>query len=347
MPVNGDTRSIAANLMSWARGVDAPNRASKVVVIEDASLLPDVGRHEFLTPATAVFVPGAAQTPGSGQPLAVSNGGQVFSYVGDFRDPDADIQVGEDFYVQQQSYAVSEFVPVGGPTILRACSDIDVAAFYRDADTARSAGKFPAALLHPQSLLGDMPSLGFRPGSPEVSHIYVAGSGEVLTSPSGIPLGILGDSDRRWSRSWVSGITEVGLRPEVADRPWISHYMLAADALRHAAVRGLQDMRVSGFGGHLVPALDGTEVRVPGQSSLLLFNSSVAHLHDGATSKTYRLGSDAAKFVDVMLAIGSDAAEAARILGCPESVAEESIRQIENSFNAKGIRFGSVHAAGL
>ncbi|MBD1541813.1 hypothetical protein G9E11_06030 [Arthrobacter sp. IA7] len=199
------------------------------MVIEDASLLPDVGRHEFLTPAAAVFVPGGAQTPGSGQPLAESNGGQVFSYVGEFRDPDADIQIGEDFYVQQQSYAVSEFVPVGGPTILRASSDIDAAAFYRDADKARSAGKFPAALLHPQSLLGDMPSLGFIPGSAEVSHIYVAGSGEVFTSPSGIRLGTLVDSERGWSRSWVSGITEVGLRPEVADRPWISHYMLAAE----------------------------------------------------------------------------------------------------------------------
>jgi len=339
MPVNGDTRSIAANLMSWARGADAPNAGSKVLVLEDASLVSDLAGHEFLTEAAACFVPSVDQT------LPVSCGGTVFSYVGDFRDPDADIQVGEDFYAQQQSYALSEFVPVGGPTILRACSDVDLAAFYRDADAARSAGKFPAALLHPQSLLGDIPSLGFLPGTAEVTHVYVAGSGEVFTSPSGIPLGVLDDTHLSWSRRWVSGLDEVGLRPEVAGRPWISHYMLAADALRHAAVRGLQGMRVSGFGGHLVPALDGIEDRVPGSSSVLLFNSSVAHLHDGATSRTYRLGSDAAKFVDVMLVVGSDAPEAARILGCPETLAEASIRQIQNSFSAKGIRFGSVQGA--
>lgn len=341
MPVNGDTRSIAANLMSWARGADAPNGSSKVVVLEDASLLSDVMQHEFLDTGTAMFVPGA------GHPPAVGSGAQMFSYVGDFRDPDADIQIGEDFYVQQQSYALSAFVPVGGPTILRAGSDNDLAAFYRDADTARSAGKFPAALLHPQSLLGDVPALGFVPRSVEVAHVYVSASGDVLTSPSGIRLGALDDSHQDWSRSWASGMYEVGQRPDVRERPWIARFMLAADALRHATVRGLQGMHVSGFGGHLVPALDQVEDRVPATTSLLLFKSGVAHLHDGATSKTYRLGSDAAKFVDVMLTVGSDAAEAARILGCPEPLAEQSITQIENSFSAKGIRFGSFQSAGL
>lgn len=344
MPVNGDTRSIAANLMSWARGADASNESQKVVVLEDASLAADVVHHEFLDAAAAVFVPVSGQAYAGNS--AGSSAGQAFTYDGDFRDPDADIQVGEDFYVQQQSYAVSEFVPVGGPTILRACSDVDTAAFYRDADTARTAGKFPDALLHPQSLLGDMPSLGFLPRTAEVSHLYVAGSGDVFSSPSGLPLGALGDSHPSWSRNWVSRISEVGLRPEVASRPWISRYMLAADALRHAAVRGLQGMRVSGFGGHLVPALDGVEGTLPGPS-LLLFNGSVAHLHDSATSKTYRLGSDAAKFVDVMLTIGSDVPEAARILGCPESLAGASMRQIEDSFSARGIRFGSVQVAAL
>jgi hypothetical protein len=181
----------------------------------------------------------------------------------------------------------------------------------------------------------------------EVSHVYVAGSGEVLSSPLGIPLGTLGDSHEDWSRRWLSGISDIGQRPEVAERPWISRYMLAADALRHATVRGLQGMRVSGFGGHLVPGLDGLEDRVQRSSSLLLFNGNVAHLHDGATSKTYRLGSDAAKFVDVMLTVGSDPVVAARILGCPQALAETSMRQIEHSFSAKGVRFGSVQTAVL
>jgi hypothetical protein len=48
-----------------------------------------------------------------------------------------------------------------------------------------------------------------------------------------------------------------------------------------------------------------------------------------------------------MLTIGSDVPETARILRCPESLAEASIRQIEDSFSARGIRFGSVQVAGL
>lgn len=302
------------------------------MVSEGTSRLSDLADHDFMAPGSVLLAPRSNTHP------SIDSRWHVITYVGDFRDPDGDVQIGDDFYVQQQSYAVSEFVPVGGPTILRANSTVDRAAFFRDADIARSTGKFPPALLHPQSLVGDMPTLGFAPSTSEVSHAFLSDSGDVSTSPFGIPLGSSSTASLAWSKRWVEALHEVGRQPEIADRPWISRYFLAVDALRHATVRGLQRMRVSGFGGHLVPTLDGVEEPPASLPSLLLFNGEVAHLHDSASSRTYKLGADAAKFVDIMLTVGTDAASAARLLGCSESLAAASISQIADSFAAEGIR---------
>lgn len=340
--MNGDTRSIAVNLMSWARGTDASNASPNVVVSADASLSEGLAGHDFMTPGSVLFTPRTDH--GHQRP---ETRWQVFEYVGDFTDPDADIQIGDDFYVQLQSYAVSEFVPIGGPTILRMDSDVDKAAFFRDADYARATGKFPSALLHPQSILGDLPSIGLDPAATTVRHVFLNDSGDVSTSPSGIPIGTVQNTHSSWSERWVEGVETVSRQSDNADRPWLGNYLLAADALRHAAVRGLQPMRVSGFGGHLVSNLDSVDSPVPSSTALLLFNNDVAHLHDSASSRTYKLGSDAAKFVDVMLRFGADAGAAARTLGCSEDLAAASIRQINASFAAKDIRITSTEPAGL
>nr|WP_028265388.1 daptide biosynthesis RiPP recognition protein [Arthrobacter sp. MA-N2] len=312
------------------------------MVSEDSALIGKLADHDLKAQDVVLFAP-----QGNRPPPTVPRW-QQFHYLGDFKDPDADIIIGEDFYVQQQSYAVSEFVPIGGPTILRADNDVDRAAFIRDADTAHSSGKFPLALCHPKSLLGDMPTLGFVPDTAVVSNAFIASSGEVFTSPAGLPLGNLEEPNPNWSERWAARMTEVRQRPEVSGRPWISRYLSAADALRHAQVRGFQGMRVSGFGGHLVEELDGLGDKRQTSRLLLLFNGGVAHLHDTASSRTYSLGSDAAKLADIMLTVGSDVSEtAARILGCSESLAAASIRQIEESFSDKGIRDGFVEPVGL
>lgn len=327
--------------MSWARSADASGVNQDVVVSADADLVESLDKGNVFGSGAVVFRP---QSDRAGGPDHL----QIFDYVGDFSDPDADIQIGDDFFVQQQSYAVSEFVPVGGPTILRVNSEADQGVFYRDADTARLTGKFPAGLLHPQSVLGDMPRLGLRTTSSSPHHFFVDVDGHTSTSPGGMALGDITDSINQRAARWISGLSDLAQQEPISSRPWIGDFMMAAEALRLAQVRGMPDMQVSGFGGHLVATLtsDSSSEYRP-SPFLLLFNDDAALLYESASSRTYKLTRDAAKVIEVMLNGYSELpADAALLLGQSENTVLQSMVRIREMLSAKGIHLADFTSVG-
>ncbi len=158
--------------------------------------------------------------------------------------------------------------PGSGPGIvLRVGDDHDLSAFLRDADRAMDTGCFAGHLLRPDTLVGDLSSLGddFTAAGPD-HRLWVAADGRVSTSQSGADLGRIEESPAtvtaRWrarndggTRPCAVGLAKVldeGERTEaLADRPWLARYHATVRAMRRLRARGLLPIAASGFGRRL------------------------------------------------------------------------------------------------
>lgn len=151
--------------------------------------------------------------------------------------------------------------------VLRVGDDHDLSAFLRDADRAMDTGLFADHLLRPDTLVGDLSSLGadFSAAGPD-HRLWVAADGQVSTSRSGADLGRIEESPATVTARWrarndggtrpcavglAKVLDEVERTEALADRPWLSRYHAAVRSMRRLRSRGFLPVAASGFGRRL------------------------------------------------------------------------------------------------
>jgi hypothetical protein len=340
--------------MSWGTGraglLAAPQTddGAATIVLERADQLGSVVASGLAGPESVVFVPAApavlgdaTSAPGDAAPGdgAPGDGGPtVVRYEGSLSDPDGEFSVGSNFFLQTQHYAISPYMSVVGPTLVRVADESDFQFYLDDADQARESGVFSDFLTHPVIQLADLCALGAGPGADGPgSRLYVAASGAVSTSPHGRPLGTLGDSPEQLRQQWehlaaesphgcpvcLGGVLDEGTRrAALAARPWLGRYLVALDSIRDLRARGVEAPRVSGFGAWLLPelgtlGLPGDAAAQPRETPLLLWTDQAAFLHLPDRSRTFQLDPALAPAVEALLTCGAE--------GEPERFAEQGL----------------------
>ncbi|MFE9404855.1 daptide biosynthesis RiPP recognition protein [Streptomyces sp. NPDC006530] len=358
-------QEILRHLHAWGRG-DSEGAGSenvgtgRTVLLDSVDSLETVLDSGLVDGGTMVFAP-----PGDAQE-SKSPVGFLVRYEGSLSASGDEMSVGEDFFVEAQDYAVTPFLAVAGPTLVRVSSPVDFDAFLKDADRARERGDFVPALVHPMIQLGDLCALGgaHRCVGPR-GRIIVDASGRVRTSPNGMPLGEVRDGldalDACWSaveRPADSGcpVCLGGVVPGTAllaahrQRPWLSRYLHAVDAMRMAAARGMANVRPSGFAHRLTPGCDAHEDAADMQlaaadAPLVLFNDERAVLHDPVAGRQFRLARQAAQLVELLVVHADhDAAAdaAAACLGLDRPQALDALGELQRRLTDAGMTLPSV-----
>ncbi|GCD44716.1 daptide biosynthesis RiPP recognition protein [Streptomyces paromomycinus] len=348
---------IKGRLAAWATGrgpvgdtaageLDSPI-GTALMVLESPDHLTQVLDSDLVTPGTTLFVPGQGGS---------ADGPLIVGYEGSLSAPGTEFSMSsgtDTFYLQVQSYGISEYMSVIGPTLIRIADVADFAVFLADADRARLDGDFVDFLGHPVIQLADLAGLGAAvTGDGPRRRLYVGADGRLSLSPGGCRLGSVGDDwatlQAEWSR--VAGadahpgsaclgdvLPEQVRVPVLASRPWLSRYFAALDGIRRIRVMGLPVPRVSGFGGRLMAGLpdpsdtmqssDATGTDLP----LLLWTDEEAYLYSAVTHRTFRLALPAAELVETLMVCGSVEAAA--------SFADrDALRQVTACFGEAGVR---------
>lgn len=323
-------------------GETRPADGSVAVVLEKAEHLDRARETGLVADETRVFVPGAFDS---------TDGGIVLGYDGSLSDPGGDVQIGAQFFLQIQDYGTSEYLSLIGATLVKVVDGRDFEAFLTDADTALDSGVFPDFATHPLVRLCDVAALGGPIGvdGPRL-RLYVDADGAVSTSTAGSRLGEIGDDlaalDAAWGKvnseseqpcavSLAQAVEEdvrvAGLRA----RPWIGRYHGALDAVRCLRARHIgngRDIRVSGFGGRLVPELrDVAEPRDlrPTEAPLLVWADDSAYVYDAGTERVFQVSREAGAQVERLLVHGSVEAAAG-------SGDADQLTQVRDHFDAAG-----------
>ncbi|WP_202437962.1 daptide biosynthesis RiPP recognition protein [Streptomyces sp. SID5910] len=323
--VDGNRMSAARrHLMSWGTGRALPGRpegrhaGAATVVLENPRHLAEVLGSDLVGPHTVVLAPGrvpeTSDVPG---PLVVG-------YQGSLSEPGGDLSIDDSFFLQTQDYATSAYMSVIGATLIRVTEEADFETFLADADRARAEGDFAAFVTDPAVQLADVSALGAGPdGDGPSTRLYVGQEGELSTSPGGSRLGRLGSSFASVVAAWDRANTASAHPCAVAlgdtvpedvrvaaltERPWLGRYLAALAAVRELRARGLDGVRVSGFGGRLAStpaapagAADTDDSALP----LLLWTDEAAYVHAPAVGRTFRVGREAGALVETLLVCGS------------------------------------------
>ncbi|MFI2239408.1 daptide biosynthesis RiPP recognition protein [Streptomyces chrestomyceticus] len=324
---------IKESLMAWATGHDSQHEIAgaeqqngcRTVVLESSEHLAQVLASDVVGAHTLVFAPAFSQAD-----TADGSSPDVAVYGGSAGESGAEFSLGTDFYLQVQSYGISGYMSVIGPTLVRIADTADFEAYVADADQARQDGTFPEFLASPVVQLADLPALGAaHADTGPALRLYVAATGAVSTSPGGRPLGVAGESlavlEAEWNRvngeavrpcavSLGAAVPEEARTTGLAERPWLGRYLAALDALRNLAGRATTGASVSGFGGRFLPALakisspaDAMGTEVP----LLLWTDEAAYVYVPNTNRMMQLRREAAALVEALLVCGSVEAAAA------------------------------------
>jgi hypothetical protein len=311
------------------------------VVLESAGQLGPLLETDLVTDRTIVFAPG------------VADGSRVVGYEGSFGEPGAEFTLGDTFYLQIQNYAISEYVSVVGPTLVRVADEVDFEAYLTDADRAVREGVFPQFLTNPVIQLADLPALGagIEGDGPDL-RLYVRSSGALTTSPSGADFGSVGDRLPDLMSRWTalnnsaaapcavclaSALDEAERSRALTRRPWLGRYLAAVEAIRDVRARGIADPQVSGFGRRLVPDLPLLEDAADGvdpAAAVLLWAGEEAFIYHPGSARTFRVPLSTARIAETLLACGSTESAAGRL---PQS----HVRQVADMLAAQGVPWGA------
>lgn len=300
-------------------GTDPVGDYAAIVVLARGGHLQDLIDSGLIGPQSRVFAPSVHDD--GPEPL-------LMGYEGSLSDPGGEVQVGSSFFLQTQDYGTSEYLSLIGATLVRVVDDQDLATFLEDADRARDTGDFQEFLTHHLVRLCDAPALGAPTGDDGPGlRVWVDEQGAISTSPSGLRLGELGDTLPQLEKEWQSindrsdgdscsvclgaVVDETTRSQQVARRPWLARYHAALSGLQHLRGRdiGLDgEVRVSGFGGRLDPALadvaDPADERTDAAPVLMWVGNDV-YLHDGASDRSFRLDRDTGVLAERLLVHGS------------------------------------------
>ncbi|MDX3763110.1 hypothetical protein PV684_49845 [Streptomyces sp. AK02-04a] len=322
----------------------------RTILTESADLLPAIVDSDLCGEGTVVFSPSSENRTDIGETI-------VAPYTGSLSSPGDEIVVGEVLVVKVQEYALTPHLAVTGPTFARITSKKDFCAFLDHADQAHQHGLFPQALLHPMIRLGDLCALGgsHTCGGPR-QRLFIRASGQASTTPHGMPLGAMTDGLASLTTVWSAfrrppssgcpvclseAVPAPILRIAHRQRPWLSRYLYALEALRTAASLGLTQLKVSGFPHRLTgaqdrytPAADFTPAGA--DMPLLLFNSSIAVLHDPRSNQQFQIGEGTARLIELLLIHGdldSAVSAATHRLGLAPHAARDALAQVTSGLN--------------
>lgn len=276
----------------------------------DVVVDPELG---WVEPTSLVFSPSGDEPivghPTDGAPAS------VVAYSGSLA-PGAEVSLDDRFYLSVVEYAVSPYVPVVGPTLVRIVGDDDIGAFAADADLAHRNGRFPEVLVHPAVELADPCALGLEPGCPlgALPRAFVGADGEVAAAVGGAPLAGVGDGIEvallalrarpGCGERCLGEVVSAGAVAELHEgRAWLAGYLSALAGLRALAVAGHRDIRVSGFGGRLARSFDG-EAHRASERVVVFSNGSSSFLRD-RRGRMFGVGHDAALVVEALEVTGS------------------------------------------
>lgn len=289
---------------------------------------------------------------------------RIFGYEGRFRQPGDEMRIDGRQVFELQEYVAAPFLSIVMRTVIRQSSAEGVAAFCSDADTARDFGVFIDQLLSSAVLLDSCASfVGIGLAEESLVRVHVSAQGEYRDGPDGLVLGVMGDEradvERQAregagrGRAFASVVDRGMLEADLDDRPWLARYVAAIDLLRRWDGVPIRP-KISGFGGHLVRALDELPA-LPGALSasapfLLTGDGEEYVLVDPPSRRRLRLGIDAARAAECLSATADESAAvsllAAELGRHPSSVAP-LVREIQNRTEAAGIGIAASRRDGF
>ncbi|WP_435746698.1 daptide biosynthesis RiPP recognition protein [Microbacterium sp. PMB16] len=301
-----------------------------------------------IAPSTATATAGAVAVAG----MDSDGGVGVIGYDGDWQEPGDEMTLDRRHTFELQDYLAAPFISIVGLTVVRQGTAAGIAAFFSDADSARTSGAFVDQLLSSAVLLDSRASF-VGGAAPELARVHVTADGEYRDGPDGLLLGRVGDSRAAIDAAALSGagrgrafariIAGPDLSVALDARPWFERYVAALDLLRQWD-RTQTRLAISGFGGHLVSALDdsATEAQVVSADApfLVTVHDDEHILVERAARRRFRLGLDAARAAECLIATGDEDA-ASRLLsaglGRATHEAGRVVREIRTRFAAVGI----------
>ena len=279
---------------------------------------------------------------------------RLVEYHGDFCAPGDEMTLdGRDTF-ELQEYVAAPFISIVGLTVIRQGSAEGVAAFLSDADMAKESGVFVDQLLTTAVLLDSWASfLGADPAGESLARVHVTRGGEYRDGPDGLLLGTVGDErddiearamdGASRGRAFARVISRATLEADLDDRPWLARYVGAIDLLRQWDGVPARPA-ISGFGGHLVraleelPALSGV---VSAAAPYLLTGDGEEYvLIDPSSRRRIRLDAEAARAAECLIATGDESAATALLaaeLGRTTSVVTGVVRDVRERFAAVGL----------
>jgi hypothetical protein len=295
---------------------------------------------------------------------AVRSDPRVVAYDGALREPGDEITFGGAHTFELEEYVAAPFRPIVGPTLIRQGSAAGVAAFLSDADTAKKSGVFIDPLLSRAVLVDSLASfLGVDRESGALARVHVTAAGEYRDGPDGLLLGIVGDAradietrareGEGRGRAFARVVDRGTLAADLDDRPWFARYIAAIDLLRQwDGVPGRPT--ISGFGGHLVRALDELAA-LPGVVSasapyLLTGDGDEWVLVDPASRRRIRIDVDTARAAECLIATADESAAVALLaaeLGRGTSSVASLVHEVQGRFAAVGLDLAMSGREGL
>ncbi|MGH3690882.1 MAG: daptide biosynthesis RiPP recognition protein, partial [Microbacterium sp.] len=249
----------------------------------------------------------------------------VIGYDGVFRDPGDEMVLDGRHAFELQDYLAAPFISIVGLAVVRQGSAEGVAAFLSDADTARESGVFVDQLLSSAVLLDSRSSfVRADPAGHALVRAHVSADGEYRDGPDGLLLGNVGDQRAEIEAIAAEGagrgrafarIVDRGvLQADLDDRPWLERYVAALDLLRQWDATPARPA-VSGFGGHLVTALDegaAFPTVVSAEAPFLVTGDGEEYvLVDPTSRRRFRLGVDAARAAECLIATADESSASA------------------------------------
>lgn len=279
---------------------------------------------------------------------------RIVEYDGDFRDPGDEMTFDGRRTIEVQDYVAAPFISILGPTVIRQGRAEGVAAFLSDADTAWDSGIF-IDQLRGSAVLLDSPAsfVGAGPAGESLARVHVTRSGEYRDGPDGLLLGVAGDEradlearaleDAGRGRAFARIVDRRVLEADLDDRPWLGRYVTALDLLRRWDGVPTRPA-ISGFGGHLVRALDDLPALASGVSAeapyLLSGDGEQFVLTDSAGRRRFRLGIDAARAAECLVTTADESAASALLaaeLGTRSGSVAPMVRELRERSAAAGL----------